>query len=165
MAEKALIDAASLKDDTEMLLEITSVDLIAKEFQKHEKCYRNYTRNKKQEKLQGKSLDENVAHGNYDAVLSVITDNILERQECLSMETLQTVYGVGVGSRQSRHKLKCRLQKTFGDKLIFLSHHSPGVWNTIHQVWLLARNVCRHKLCQKHFNFRTKILLRDQHLP
>lgn len=128
-AEKALIDAASLKDDTEMLLEITGVDLIAKEFQKHEKCYRNYTRNKKEEKLQDETLDENVAHGNYDAVLSVVRDNILERQQCLSMETLQTVYGVGVGSRQSRHKLKCRLQKTFGDNLIFLSHeyHSPGV--------------------------------------
>ena len=27
-----------------MLLEIHEVDLIAKEFKKHDKCYRNYTR-------------------------------------------------------------------------------------------------------------------------
>ena len=45
------------------------------------------------------------------------------------METLQTAYGIGVGSRQSRHKLKGRLQKAFRDKLIFLSkeYHSPLV--------------------------------------
>ena len=37
-AEKTFI-GAQLKNDEEMLLEIHEVDLIAKEFKKHDKCY------------------------------------------------------------------------------------------------------------------------------
>ena len=43
-AEKTFKKAAQLKNDERMLLEIHEVDLIAKEFKKHDKCYRNYTR-------------------------------------------------------------------------------------------------------------------------
>ena len=80
----------------------------------------------RKETLEEENLDEKVARGNYDVVLSIVKNNILEGQQCISMETLQTAYGIGVGSRQSRNKLKDRLQKTFGDKLIFLSqeYHS-----------------------------------------
>jgi hypothetical protein len=58
-----------------------------------------------------------------------VQNNILDGRQCISLETLQTVYGIGVGSRQSRHKLKERLLKTFGDQLVFLSQesHSPVV--------------------------------------
>ena len=129
-AEKTLREAANLRNDTEMLIEVRDTDLIAKEFQKHEKCYREYTRIVRKETLEEENLDEKVARGNYDVVLSIVKNNILEGQQCISMETLQTAYGIGVGSRQSRHKLKDRLQKTFGDKLIFLSQefHSPVVF-------------------------------------
>ena len=43
-AEKTLREAANLKNDTEMVIEVRDTDLIAKEFQKHEKCYHEYTR-------------------------------------------------------------------------------------------------------------------------
>lgn len=152
-AEKALIEAATLNNDTKMLLEITDIDLIAKEFQKHEKCYRDYTRNKKTENVEG-NLDENFAHGNYDAVLSIVRDNILERQQCISMETLQTVYGIGVGSRQSRHKLKYRLQQTFEDRLIFLSqdYHSPAV--------VISKECLQTQTMSKTLQFRNKDIVK-----
>ena len=74
-------------------------------------------------------LDDEFVQGDYDAVLSIVREDILEQQQCISMETLQTAYGIGVGSCQSQHKLKFRLQKTFLDRLIFLSqdYHSLAV--------------------------------------
>ena len=53
-AKKTIKEAATLNNDTEyteMLLQITGMDLIAREFQKHEKCYPEYTRHKKTEQL------------------------------------------------------------------------------------------------------------------
>ena len=44
MMKKLLKKAARLKSDEGMLLEIHEVDLIAKEFKKHDKCDRDYTR-------------------------------------------------------------------------------------------------------------------------
>ena len=43
-AENSLKNVAEMKNDTLMLLAINGVDLIAKEFKKHDKCYRDYTR-------------------------------------------------------------------------------------------------------------------------
>ena len=43
-AEETFKNAANLKSDKGMLLEILEVGLIAKEFKKHNKCYRDYTR-------------------------------------------------------------------------------------------------------------------------
>ena len=71
--------------------------------------------NKKTDHLEEK-LDDKFVRGDYDAVLSTVRENILEQQQCISKETLQTAYGIGVGSRQSWHKLKFRLQKTFPDR-------------------------------------------------
>ena len=35
--------AAEIIEDEELLLEITEVDLVAKYFKRHDKCYRDYT--------------------------------------------------------------------------------------------------------------------------
>ena len=42
--ENTLKEAANLRNDTKMTTAVTDIDLIAKEFQKYEKCYREYTR-------------------------------------------------------------------------------------------------------------------------
>ena len=55
-----------------MLIEVRDTDLNAKEFQKHEKCYREYTRIVRKETLEEENLDEKVALGNYDVVLSIV---------------------------------------------------------------------------------------------
>ena len=66
-AEETFKNAAQLKSDKGMLLEIHEVGLIAKEFKKHDKCYRDYTRliyeNLEQEK------NPIYSTGDYDAVV------------------------------------------------------------------------------------------------
>ena len=110
-----------------MLVAVTDTDLIAKEFMRHEKCYRENTRIVREGADEEESGDEANARGDYDLVSTIVKENILGEHQCMSMETLQTAYGVGVGSRQSRHKLQERLLKSFEDQLIFLSreYHSP----------------------------------------
>ena len=43
-AEYTIKEAASVRNDKEMLMAVNDIDLIAKEFQKHRSCYKDYTR-------------------------------------------------------------------------------------------------------------------------
>ena len=43
-AEETLKNAANLRNDQKMITAVTGIDLIAKEFSKHQTCYVNYTR-------------------------------------------------------------------------------------------------------------------------
>lgn len=43
-AKRTLKASAHVRDDKDMVVAVAETDLIAKEFQKHEKCYREYTR-------------------------------------------------------------------------------------------------------------------------
>ena len=59
-ADKNLKEAARLRKDETLLLEIHEVDLIDKEIKNHAKCYRDYTRilypNKKQSTVNEKGI-------------------------------------------------------------------------------------------------------------
>ena len=65
-----------------MLLQIHEVDLIAKEFKKHDKCYHDYTRriyeNLEQEKNPVYST------GNYDAVVKIIEEQVFRQFKCFN---------------------------------------------------------------------------------
>ena len=65
-----------------MLLQIHEVDLIAKEFKKQDKCYRDYTRriyeNLEQEKNPVYST------GNYDAVVKIIEEQVFRQFKCFN---------------------------------------------------------------------------------
>ena len=123
-AEETLKKAALLKKDEEMLLEIQDLDLIAKEFKKHDKCYRDYTR------LIYDSLEEEknpiYCSGDYEAVVKIIEEQVISQFKCVSMTVLMAVYGIGDNHLQYRYKLKNRLQNTFGNAITFLSpdYHS-----------------------------------------
>ena len=75
-----------------MLLHIHEVDLTAKEFKKHDKCYRDYTRriyeNLEQEKNPIYSTE------NYDVVVNIIEEQVFRQFKCVSMTVLMTVYGL-----------------------------------------------------------------------
>ena len=104
--------------------------MIAKEFQKHERCYLEYTRIIRQRASTVTSTDDdNETFGNFDAVLSLIENDILEGRHCLSMETIMLEYNGTIGSKQSRYKLKERLSKINGEKLVFVQveHQIPQV--------------------------------------
>ena len=63
-----------------MITAVTDIDLIAKELQKHEKCYREYSRIVREETLEEEHVDT-----------VMVNDYILAAKQCISMETLQSL--------------------------------------------------------------------------
>ena len=58
--------------------------------------------------------------GDYDAVISLAEHDIKGGQQRLSMETMMSHFNDTTGTKQSRHKLKECLKKSFGHQLVFL---------------------------------------------
>lgn len=127
-AELTLKDAASMRNGKEMLIAVKDTDLIAKDFQKHESCYRDYTRIVWRSEPAELDNSED-GSGDFNAVCGVIEENILKGQQCISMDTLMVTYGIGLGVRQRRQGLKERLLKAYPEKLVFFSpeYHYPQV--------------------------------------
>ena len=127
-AEETLKKAAVLKNDLAMLASVTDTDLIAKEFSKHEKYYLEYTRITREKSANTSTISEKSDNqGDFDAVCEVIEKRVLEEQQCLSMESIVSAYGINEGDRQQRYRLKTRLLQKYVDDLLFISYekHSP----------------------------------------
>ena len=121
-AQETLIKAAEFKNDFEMLGAISEVDLIAKEFQKHDACYRDYTRLIQEVDKAGE--EKNAAmflRGNYEAVCKIVDDLIIGEMKCMSLQSLLLIYGPVSWPKQYRHKLKSCLLETYGEKLLFVT--------------------------------------------
>jgi hypothetical protein len=104
-AESTLKQAAKLRNDQEMLTAVQDVDLIAKDFQRHDYCYREYTR-LVWEQERNRDIQTTEGSGNFEAVCALVDVHIIGGRECLSMESLMEAYGIGAGVRQRRHALK-----------------------------------------------------------
>ena len=106
-----------------LLLEIHEVDLIAKEFKSHEKCYRNYARmiypNENQSTINYK--------GDFKAVCRVIDYEVLALSKAVSMNVLIDVYGIGRDQHQYRQYLKERILKHYDEKIFFVGPEYHGV--------------------------------------
>ena len=112
-----------LKNDLAMLASVTDIDLTAKKFSKHGKCYLEYTRITRGESANTSTISEKSdIQCNFDAVCEVIEKRVLEEQQCLSMESIGSVYGINEGDRQQRYRLKTRLLQKYNDDLLFISH-------------------------------------------
>ena len=117
-----------LKNDLAVLASVTDANLVVKEFSKHEKCYLEYTRITREKSANTSTISEKSdIQGNFDAVCEVIEKRVLKEQQCLSMESIVSVYGISEGDRQQRYRLKTRLLQKYGDDLLFISNekHSP----------------------------------------
>ena len=109
-AEETLKKAAVLKNDLAMLASVTDTDLITKEFSKNEKCYLEYTRITREKGTNTSTIPlKSDIQGDFDAVCVMIEKRVLEEQQCLSMASIVSVYGINEGDRQQRHRLKTRL--------------------------------------------------------
>ena len=60
-----------------MIASVHEIDLIAKEFQKHEKCHREYTRTVRESVHPSKNGEDDL-NGNIDVVLSIIEKDIYD---------------------------------------------------------------------------------------
>ena len=143
-AEETLKKAAVLKNDLAMLASVTDTDLIAKEFSKHEKCYLDYTRITREKSANTLTISEKSdIQGDFDDVCEMIEKRVLEEQQCLSMESIVSVYSINEGDRQQRYRLKTRLLQKYGDDLPFISHekHSPQL--VISKKYLVTQTMSR----------------------
>ena len=125
------IAEAELKQDFRLLRLICGADLIAKEFQKHHKCYADYTRDVCNTKpttvdINTESLYEK---GDYVKVCKMVDEQIIGEKKGVSLVALLQVYGIKAWPRQYGLKLKSRLSCSCGDKLLFLNAepNSPQV--------------------------------------
>lgn len=121
-AAETIKQAAEANDDQSIYFEIKDVDLIAKEFKYHDFCYKEFTRKEKITiATNGKDEDEENYFGDFDAVIQCINERVLCGNQAISMAALHEVYGLRVGDKRYRGKLKKRILSTFGDQLHFLS--------------------------------------------
>ncbi len=129
-AEDTLKRSATLRKDEPMIAAVTDVDLIAKEFSKHEKCYLDYTRVARNTNVPSPSVCETEQDlGDFSMVCEVVEQLVLGKQQCISMDSIVSAYGINEGDRQQRYRLKVRLQEKYGQDLLFISHekHSPQI--------------------------------------
>ena len=125
-AEETLKNAAHLRNDQTMITAVTGIDLIAKEFSKHQTCYINCTRISRETKNSASSSERDTT-GDFQSVCNVIEKLVLGQQKCVSMETIVSSYGINEGDKQQRYRLKQRLLNKYKEKLLFISYeqHSP----------------------------------------
>ena len=150
-AEKNLKEAAKLRKDQALLLEIHEVDLIAKEFKDHEKCYRDYTRiiypNENQSTINDK--------GDFKAVCSVIDHEVLSLSKAVSMNVLTDVYGIGRDQHQYRQYLKERILKHYDEKIFFVRPEYHGVQVIISNQCLSEKSFSSHVQFLNDFILKT----------
>jgi hypothetical protein len=130
---ETLKKSAMLRRDEEMLSEISEVDLIAKEFKVHQKCYKTYTlacykvpvpvSTTETTQEFGEAIDESEQSSNtdFEAVCNFVTVHVIGGNQSVSMKTLTEIYGFDKDDNRLRWKVKQRLEKKFGDRIVFLS--------------------------------------------
>ena len=106
-------------------------DLIAKELQYHQSCYRSFTRGFSQNYREGASkepesreLTEETNTGDFESVKEYIRRQIFELKQAVSMTILHSIYGLNVDDTRYRSKLKTRILREFSDRLTFFTVHA-----------------------------------------
>lgn len=119
--------AATLRNDEEMLLSILGEDLIAKEFKMHPDCYRDYTvvcskQTAKFDASAEENGEEEVSRKtDFEPVKDFIVRQVLEGRQSVSIKVLTELYGFDNEDSRLRSKVKQKIEREFGDKIIFLS--------------------------------------------
>ena len=110
--------AAEERQDDEVLRYIRNADLLAKEFQAHDKCRLEYTR--KRMSVEGEGSNE--PSGNLKLVKEFIKSNIIEGNQAVSMAVVHEMYGDGhLGDTRYRSKLKQKILDIYPEQLYFLT--------------------------------------------
>ena len=135
--ESMIKKAAIINNDLDMQKLVTDENLREREFQLHDKCYRDYTkgcRYTESDTVASISSEsrESENEGNpdrfADVVLFVKTSVIGSGRTC-SMEVLTEIFGKDPKDREHRRQLKDKLLKEFEDELLFLdvTYHLPQI--------------------------------------
>ena len=82
---ETILQAANLKNDSEMMLAIEGQDLIAKEFMIHRKCYKDYTRICSKSSTSSTQNDQHQCQTNSSDLLSFVENHIIGCKQSASM--------------------------------------------------------------------------------
>ena len=116
-------EAAKVKNDEKLLIQIRDVDLIAKELQMHHICYIDYIRIVTLKNKLSDADETEFVWGDFDAVKAFISESILTLNKAISITVLHQIYGTGFGDENEKvyhNKLKKRIIDEYGELLMFL---------------------------------------------
>lgn len=124
---ETILQAANLKNDSEMMLAIGGQDLIAKEFMMHRKCYKDYTRICSKSSTASTQNDQYRCQTNSSELLSFVENHIIGCKQSASMKLLTEIYGFNGDDTRLRAKVKQKLEEHFPGELLFISvsYHQP----------------------------------------
>ena len=108
--------AAEGRQDKDMLDAIDGVDLMVKDFMKHESCWRNYTNN-----IDNLTQNKCDNEDSYHLVRKAIKETVIENKVCISMDTLLELKGIAKKDYRSRATLKKWVERNYGKDIVFLS--------------------------------------------
>ena len=125
VAEK-IQEVAELKEDYDVLKDIKGVDLLAKEFQVHDICKREYLRFYSSNTSTYRNGNENTAMNSegsdFEALKKCLREKVLDLNQPLSMAYVHQMYSDGhAGDTRYRNKLKTRILEEFPNKFHFLT--------------------------------------------
>ena len=110
--------AAEERQYEEVLRDIRYANLLAKEFQAHDKCRLEYTR--KRMFVEGDGSND--PSSNLELVKEFIKSNIIGGNQAVSMAVVHKMYGDGhLGNTRYRSKLKQKIPDIYPEQLYFLT--------------------------------------------
>ena len=123
--EETIKLATDEKKDENVLHDIRDVDLLAKEFQVHDKCRLDYTRKRDNDEPE---RSEKTAFGQFDVVTDFIQDHVLQSNQAASMTLIHELYADGhSGDSRNCSKLKQKIVDYFPDQLHLLTIDEKSV--------------------------------------
>ena len=118
-AQRTIKDAAKVKNE-KLYTEIHHLDLIAKEFKVHQHCYQNFTRGFSKGATSTVTSDAQYDKRDFEVVKDFISNEVICCRKAVSMKYLHYIYGLFPEDSRYRNKLKERIKKQYGDRLLFL---------------------------------------------
>ena len=145
--ERTIKAAAEERQDEEVLRDIRDADLLAKEFQVHDKCRLEYTR--KRMFVEGEGSNE--PSGNLELVKEFIKSNIIEGNQAVSMAVVHEMYGDGhLGDTRYRSKLKQKILDIYPEQLYFLTVDGKTPQVIVSKEGISSNNLMHTKECLLH---------------
>ena len=126
-AETLILKTAEERKDGVMRGLVADGKLIEHEFQFHQTCYDDYTRDYRYEPEAEPGTSSSDSENALTTVIEFVQSNLVEGGRICLMNVLVELYGKETQDKRWRNVLKETLQKHFPDQLIFLNvtYHSP----------------------------------------
>ena len=164
--EETIKEAAELRNDEDVLRDIRDVDLLAKQFQMHDKCRLDYTR--KRDSIENGEKDIQT-FGNFDAVKNFLEDHVLKNTQAASMPLIHDLYADDHdGDTRYCSTLKQKIVEAFPEKLLCLTIDGKRPQVVVSSDGIYSKNMmgCNEALLQEAAKYlQSEVLAYENSLP